>query len=142
MTTAHDLLPADVQAAADWRLGEAAWRRADLDRLAQAASEAAVACIGGQVQLRLPGEMYELYWTDYDPAPRREGEIWSVFATRSWREMLFLVADLPTDAELARGARERFEELAGHDVEGLRTALWCVVYLEMDPDGDAKRRGG
>ncbi len=112
------LLPPALQSRADLRSGEAAWRRSDLAELAQAGAAAGLATYGGQVQARRGGDLTELYWQDYDPAPRRDGEAFSAFVTRSWQELLFLIAALPSDEELARQAEARTED------------LWFVVYLQ------------
>ncbi len=122
-------LPAPVLALADRRHGESAWRRTDLPALAQAASAAGLATFGGQVQIRLRSGVHELYWQDYDPTPRRPGERWPDFVDRSWKELLFLVADLPPDDQLAAAVGE------GDPAERLN-GLWFVVYLEAGPGAD------
>ncbi len=124
-------LPEPVRAAVDWRQDEPAWRRADIPALAQAAEEAGLACIGGQVQLRLPGVTAELYWCDYDPAPRRQAEPWSEYSSRSWREIVFLVDALPTDEALIEGARKTLPELSDSEPSQFADAVWFVVYLAV-----------
>ena len=120
-------------ALADWRGGEGAWRRRDLGRLAVAAESAGLACIGGQAQIRLNDATFELYWCDYDPTPRRFGEPWAAYASRSWKEQLFLAEGLPADEDLIADAKARFEALADLPDTDLVAGLWFVVYPEAEP---------
>ncbi len=128
MTGLFQRLPTPARALADVRNGEAAWRRADLWRLANAARAAGLAATGGQVQLRLPSATHELYWQDYDPGERRPDETWPVYADRSWRELLFLVGTLPSDQAIIDGARRLWPWLKLPDADA-RAAMWFVVYL-------------
>ncbi len=129
-------LALEVQALADWKSGEAAWRRADLQRLGDSARAAGLATRGGQVQLRLAGAAHELYWQDYDPSERRACETWLDYVDRTWREMLFLVAGLAPDQAIIDGARRIKPALAQiGDAEALN-GLWFVVYLEAGADAD------
>jgi len=114
---------------ADWRTNEPAWRRRDLDRLASAASDAGLATLGGQAQFRLNDSVFELFWCDYDPTPRREVEAWARYADRSWKELLFLVEGLPADEVLIEAARTRIGDLADLRTTDLSEGLWFVVYL-------------
>ena len=129
----EDLLPANLLALADWRWREAGWRRDCLDELAQAATDRGLATIGGQVQLRLPDALAELYWRDYDPSPRREGEGWTVFVARSWKELKFLINDLPADPLLGEDAR-RLDGLDDYSTDELTGAVRFVVYLAAEPE--------
>lgn len=124
-------LPPAVQALADIRGGEAAWRRADLPLLAEAARAADLATAGGQVQLRLPGATHELYWQDYDPGERKPSERWPEYVDRSWKELLFLVGTLPSDEAIIEGARRLWPWLRIADAEAAE-AMWFVVYLAAD----------
>lgn len=128
----EDLLPAPLLALADWRWKEAGWPRDCLDELAQAATGLDLATIGGQVQLRLPDALAELYWRDYDPTPRRDGEVWTAFVARSWKELLFLINDLPADALLGEDAR-RLDGLDDYAADELTGAVRFVVYLAAEP---------
>ena len=128
----EDRLPSPVLALADWRWNEAGWRRDSLDELAQAAVAAGLATLGGQVQLRLPDALAELYWRDYDPAPHRDGEPWAAFVARSWKEMLFLIADQPQDSLLGEDAR-RLDSLDDYTTDELTDAVRFVVYLAAEP---------
>lgn len=124
-------LPAEVRALADVRDGEAAWRRADLPRLAEAARAAGLGAAGGQVQLRLAETHHELYWQDYDPGERRPDETWPQFADRSWKELLFLVGTLPSNQVMIEGARRLWPWLKLADAEAAE-AMWFVVYLAAE----------
>lgn len=77
--------------------------------------------------------MFELYWADYDPQPRRQEEDWRAWVSRSWSELLFLVEDLPDGSGLAGAAREAFAPLAEGEVEAMERALRFVVYLQAEP---------
>lgn len=125
-------LPQAVLNLADWRGGEAAWRRADLPRVAEAAVRLGFACIGGQVQFRLPEATAELYWQDFDPADRRASEDWAAYVDRSWKEALFLAAGLPADDVLIGQAR-KFSGLESLPKAKLQQALWFVAYLRAGP---------
>ena len=128
-----EALPAEIGALADWRWGEPGFRRAVLPDVAAAAAAHGLAARGGQVQVRTPDQTFELFWTDYDPTPRREGEPWGDWAGRSWKELLFLAADLPGEDRLAVEAIARFDELAGTDPAAVAAGLWFVIYF--DPAG-------
>lgn len=121
-------LPAPARALADVRDGEPAWRRADLQLLSNAARAVSLATTGGQVQLRLPSAIHELYWQDYDPGERGPDETWPEYADRSWKEMLFLTGTLPDDEAIIEGARRLWPWLKISDAEA-KTAMWFVVYL-------------
>ncbi|HEY5411482.1 MAG TPA: hypothetical protein VIJ94_12230 [Caulobacteraceae bacterium] len=124
-------LPAEVRALADVRQGEAAWRRADLPRVADAARALGLAATGGQVQLRLPSVTHELYWQDYDPGERSPGETWAAYADRSWKELLFLTGTLPPDMVMIDGARRLWPWLKLTDAAAAE-AMWFVVYLAAE----------
>ena len=130
--TLESRLEPEVRALADWREGEAAWRRADLPRLARAARAAGLACTGGQAQIRLPDGLHELYWQDYDPGPQRVYEDWPAYVVRSWKEALFLVDGLPPDEVILGGARRLLPELEGLSDAEAAEGLWFVVYLEAE----------
>ncbi len=121
-------LPAPTRALADVRGGEAAWRRADLPLLANAARAMSLATTGGQVQLRLPEGAHELYWQDYDPGERRQDESWPQYVDRSWKELLFLAGTLPPDQVIIDGARRLWPWLGISGAEAAE-AMWFVVYL-------------
>ncbi len=125
-------LPAPARALADVREGEAAWRRADLGLLSNAARAVGLATTGGQVQLRLPSAMHELYWQDYDPGERRPDETWPEYADRSWKELLFLTGTLPLDGVMIEGLRRLWPWMRITDHDGLE-AMWFVVYLTDEP---------
>jgi hypothetical protein len=121
-------LPNEVLALADWREGEAAWRRGDLLRVAAAARALQFACLGGQVQFRLPDATVELYWQDFDPADRRPSETWEAYVDRSWKEALFLAEGLPRDAVLISQARQ-VKGLEDYPEGELADVMWFVTYL-------------
>ena len=125
-------LPAPARALADLRGDEPAWRRADLWRLANAARAVGLATTGGQVQLRLPSAIHELYWQDYDPGERRPEESWPVHTDRSWKELLFLTGTLPSEDAIIEGARRFWPWLRLSDAEA-KAAMWFVVYLAVEP---------
>lgn len=132
MTPLEDRLPDQVRALASWRDGEAAWRRADLGALAEAARAAGLAARGGQVQLRLADATHELYWQDYDPGERRASEDWPAYVERSWKELLFLAGGLPADETIIEGARGVLGGLDRVSDAEAREALWFVAYLEAE----------
>jgi hypothetical protein len=121
-------LPAPARALADLRDREAAWRRSDLRLVSHAARAVGLATTGGQVQLRLPSAIHELYWQDYDPGPRKPTETWPEYADRSWKELLFLTGTLPDDAAIINGLRRLWPWLRITDADA-RAAMWFVVYL-------------
>ena len=124
-------LPPPARALANMTGGEAAWRRADLPLLSNAARAVGLATLGGQVQLRLPSAIHELYWQDYDPGERRPDESWTAYADRSWKELLFLAGTLPSDEAIIDGARRLWPWLKLGDEEAIQ-AMWFVVYLAAE----------
>ena len=126
-------LPAPARALADIRDQEAAWRRADLVLVSNAARAVGLAATGGQVQLRLASVTHELYWQDYDPGDRRPDETWPQYADRSWKELLFLTMTLPPDEVMIEGARRLWPWLKITDAAAAE-AMWFVVYLAAEED--------
>ena len=131
MTGHFQRLPAPARALADIRDREPAWRRADLWRVANAARAVGLAATGGQVQLRLPSAIHELYWQDYDPGERRPDENWPAYADRSWKELLFLVGTLPSDEVIIDGVHRLWPWLKLPAAEA-KAAMWFVVYLTAE----------
>ena len=128
MSELFQRLPAPARALADVQGGEAAWRRADLKLVSNAARAVSLATTGGQVQLRLPSAIHELYWQDYDPGERKPDETWPQYADRSWKELLFLVGTLPSDDAIMDGARRLWPWLKMSNAEAAEV-MWFVVYL-------------
>jgi hypothetical protein len=125
-------LPEEILALADWRFDEAAWRRKDLPLVAAAAIALDLACLGGQVQFRVPDGIAELYWQDFDPTDRKPDEDWSAYVARSWSEALFLLDSLPSDQQLIDAART-FAGLQDRAEAELLEGLWFVTYLSAAP---------
>ena len=79
----EDRLPAEIQAAARVSdIGEYAWRKEDLDRVLQAASERGLACIGGRLRF-IKDITYDFYLLTFEPKPRQRNESWGDYVTRT-----------------------------------------------------------
>jgi hypothetical protein len=95
---AHEArLPAEIVAKASVRGGEYAWRVDDIPAVIDAAREAGLVNVGGQLQFRGPGFTGECYWVEVDTYKA-------------------VPLDLSFEVRVERtaaAAREAFEELRG-----------------------------
>lgn len=125
------LLAGEVLERASLYGNEYAWRRGDLAQVFAAAERSGLACLGGQVQFRLPGGTCELYWQNFGSADRRPSESWAEYVARARRETETSLAVIPNDDDLVQeGLREfpflREQASRGTDVAG---ALCFVCYF-------------
>lgn len=97
--SAH-LLPPFILAQASSHGREYAWRPADIPQVLAAAHDCELAVTDADVQLHLPGCVYELPGHDLAPAPRQPAESWPAYVARSHADVLVALYDLPPFDEL------------------------------------------
>lgn len=101
-----DDLPLEMVATAVRDGNEYGWRRNEVQATILMAKGKNLACLGGQVQFRLPDGTCELYWHCYDPPSQRNDENWQSYVERSNEEAFALFEQLPSDQELLDEAKE------------------------------------
>jgi hypothetical protein len=114
--------------------GEHAWRQQDVEEVLHNAREAALACLGGQVQFQTREGIAEAYWLNFDPQPQRERETWSDYVLRSSNEALECFRQLCQDTDFRSIARE-WEFIATKMDRGAYDPvgdLWFVLYLATE----------
>jgi hypothetical protein len=117
-----------------WSGKEIGWRQADIAAALQDARGRQLAALGGQVQFVLPGGTCELYWQNYESAPREAGEPWLDYASRSHDEVEMALGHLPAPTELAADGLAKFEFLREQAAAGLRIEdhLVYVCYFQSE----------
>ena len=109
--SAAQMLPADLLARATLRGDEHAWSVADIPKVIEAAQNANLVSIGGQLQFRLPDATCECYWVQVDTHR-------SVPKTLPWRERVkrtaeasaIAFAELCSNLDFLAAGREGFAE--------------------------------
>lgn len=139
MNTVATSLPAALAGLSDGDSREPGWRREDLPLVARLAAADGFACLGGQVQFRLPDGTCELYWRSFDPEDRASSEPWFDFVHRSWSEALQQLDALPSDDDLIIEAKRDFEFLKAKASSDLRPRLWFVAYPVSEIEWHALR---
>jgi hypothetical protein len=123
-------LPASVLGKASLRGYEYAWRLADVPEALAAARTCGLACLGGQVQFRVPEATCELYWRSADAEPRQPGEPWAEYTTRSAAEVSARVQQLPVAELIAEGLQ--WPEIAALRDAGVDVSEYLCFVLYFD----------
>ena len=114
------MLPPDVLNKASVRGNEYAWKVDDIPSVIDAASNANLLNVGGQLQFRLPDETYECYWVDVDTSK-------SVPKALPWTERV----RLSHEAALADFQRLRSTTNFLHEGEH----AFPLLYEELEAEG-------
>lgn len=132
-------LPADILAKADFRHNEYAWRVGDLPAVIEAAQELNLLNLGGQLQLRTPDAIGEVYWVAVDPCRDVPEDLpWEVrvrmAAAFSMRDLAEIQAEFDFLQELRDAFPQPVEQLiaAGGKLED---ALWFTWYVDAEGGG-------
>jgi hypothetical protein len=131
-------LPEDIRSKASITPGgEYAWRQADFEEVVDAARNAGLGCLGGQVQFQATEGTCEAYWLQYDPDERRADEPWQDYVSRSARETLEAFERLCRQSDFRVVAREWETLRTKMDREGYDpiSDLWFVLYFVAEPAG-------
>jgi hypothetical protein len=111
--------------------GEYAWRQQDVEEVLQEARAASLACVGGQVQFQTREGTREAYWLNFDPPPKREGEAWSAYVSRSTDQALegFRRVCRETDFRLVARDWELIRAKMAREAYDPLDDLWFVLYF-------------
>ena len=134
MLLPEQLLPAIILAKASLSGNEYAWRIHDVEDAIRAAYSTNLATIGGQIQFRLPDGTCELYWLEADSSPRRNGEDWSSFVSRSADEVIERFRSLRANSDFVAEGASSFTFLSERQNQGIVLAdyLYFVLYFEAE----------
>jgi hypothetical protein len=127
-------LPTAVLGKATVRGNEYAWPLSAVEEAVTAAREASLACLGGQVQFRVPEGTCELYWLSASSDNRRPGELWPAFTDRSAAEVLARFRDLRGRTDFVQEGVQSFDilrQLQARRVD-LGPYLCFVLYFGED----------
>jgi hypothetical protein len=129
-------LPQPILGKAMLQCREYAWPLEAVEEAVTAAREAGLACLGGQVQFRVPEGTCELYWLAADSDPRRPGEPWPAFVDRSAAEVLARFRDLRSNTDFVKEAAafDILEQMQARGVD-LSPFLCFVLYFVDERDG-------
>jgi hypothetical protein len=72
-----DPLPPEIAGDATIDGQEYGWKISSFPAALAAAERLGFACLGGQLQFRINGSIFEMYWLNADASDRLPGEIWS-----------------------------------------------------------------
>jgi hypothetical protein len=127
--------PAELVAKASLLGGEFGWLLDDFPAAIEMARAAEIACVGGQMQFRLPDAVCEMYWLDADSSPRGVDEAWSQYAVRSCDEVLEKFMALKNRMDFREEALQwtSIPELTASDVDPARYAFF-VAYFRALPE--------
>jgi hypothetical protein len=125
------LLPSLVLGKASLRGNEYAWPLAAIEEAVVAGWGSGLACLGGQVQFRLPDATCELYCFNADSADRLPGEPWPVYVARSADEVIQGVRRLQRENDLIAEGVRSWPHLAAMHGQGVDIApfLCFVLYF-------------
>src|SRR5947209_8263097 len=84
------------------------WRRSDIPSVIDAAQQAGLAVLGGQMQFVFSDGICELYWQNYDLRDRDPGEAWPEYVARTTGECLAQFNRLIDTTDLVADARAQF----------------------------------
>ena len=137
-TSAEHYLPPDLLARASLRGNEYAWPIDDIPRVIEAARQAGLVNIGGQLQFRLPdGGTCECYWVCVDTYRTVSKHLpWQVRVEQTAVAALKEFSRLPSEFDfIAEGQRGFAEHLEKFEYQG-RTAreAMCFVWYVAAPD--------
>ncbi len=140
MLDIEQALPSKLVGRASLRGREHAWSLDDIPNVIEAAREAQLISIGGQLQFRLPdGGTCECYWIEVDTYREVDKALpWQERVQLTARAALRQFVELPPrDALLEEGRKAFGQHLAAAEVAGQSPAdLMCFVwYLAADQDG-------
>jgi hypothetical protein len=127
-------LPAEVLARAVMSGREYAWRVADIPMVIEAAREAELASIGGQLQFLIPtGGTCECYWVEVDPSKQlEEGLEWPLVVAETHDIALREFAEIQEKYDFIEEGRRAFDEhlssaeRAGFSIEEMMYFVWYV----------------
>jgi hypothetical protein len=127
-------LPAEILAKASVRGGEYAWRVEDIPAVIEAAREAGLVNVGGQLQFRGPDFTAECYWVEVDTYKSVPSDLpFKVRVDRTAEAASAAFEIFRREVDLLAEGRNAFPDpLAGYDDEAVRELMWFVWYVRSD----------
>ncbi len=111
---AENRLPADILARADFRHNEYAWRFDDLPAVIEAAKGLNLLNLGGQLQLRTPEAIGEVYWVAVDPCQNVPEDLpWDVRVRMAAELSLRDLAEIKAEFDFQQELRDAFPDPVG-----------------------------
>ena len=132
----ENLLPKNILDKAIRRGNEYGWKKEDFIDVVRAAKSVNLVIVGGQIQFIFPDGTCELYWLNYDPQPRKEGESWTQYCERSADECIAIFKERYSDTEIIiQDAVNSFvfiQEKIQKEQMNVREHLYFIVYFSSE----------
>ena len=127
-------LPAQTLAKGSLRGGEYAWRVEDIPAVIDAAREAGLVNIGGQLQFRGPEFTCECYWVEVDTYKGVPSDLpFKVRVDRTAEAASGAFDTLSREVDLLAEGRNAFPNVLGsYDDETLRDLMWFGWYVSSE----------
>lgn len=117
------------------RGNEFGWRQHDFVDVVEAARQALIGIVGGQVQYVLPDGTCELYWLSYDPEDRRLDEDWITYCNRTADECIQKFKTLIATVDIEKEALDSFTFLQDKKAANVRISDYLTFILYFDDGG-------
>ena len=129
-----EILPKQILSCASLSGYEYAWKPSDIPLVFEAARQARVANLGGQLQFRLPSATCELYWIETTAHERQETESWDDFVERSYAECTTQFQQLIHEYDFVAEGIKSFPFLADLHTSGVALSdyVYFVVYFDSE----------
>ena len=127
-------LPSEILAKASVRSDEYAWRVDDIPSVIDAARQAGLVNIGGQLQFRGPEFTCECYWVEVDAYKAVPSDLpFQVRVDRTAEAATWAFETLSREVDLLAEGRTAFANVLGrYDDNALRDMMWFVWYVSSE----------
>lgn len=126
---AEEKLPSEILQLAIHSGQEYGWRTEDVLATIEAARDAGLATLGGQVQFVFPDATAELYWLHYDPEERQFGEPWRNYVARSAMACQAGIWHILSHDDIVEEGKRIFPLLQLKEAEGVDLAAHLVFLV-------------
>ena len=99
-------LPPEIAGDASFDGQEYGWKILSFPTVLAAAERLGFACLGGQLQFRINGSIFEMYWLSADASDRLPGEFWPEYVQRSCSEVGRTFAELVANVDVQKVVQE------------------------------------
>lgn len=99
-------LPPEIARDASFDGQEYGWRILSFPTTLAAAERLGFACLGGQLQFRINGSIFEMYWLNADASDRLPNELWLDYVQRSCSEVGRTFAELVRNLNIQKVVQE------------------------------------
>jgi hypothetical protein len=129
----EELLPHHLLMKANLKGLEYAWRKEDIREVIFTAKEYGLACLGGNVQFRIPDGTCDLYWLEYWADDRKPDESWRDFVSRSADECYLQIENMVNTKDIVREAYNGFSILKemAQKVD-ISIYMWFILYFDTE----------